>query len=117
MVEAELRKNPWMHTTEAHDLAEPESTVEERKGLGFSASQAQRSNDGSSDVKLGIGERALSAAGAAFLSAIIVNPLDVAKVNIQQIKEVCMCVLSIFVFFFFSFFCGFCVWLVKNCGR
>lgn len=30
--------------------------------------------------KLGLFERALSAAGAAFVSAIIVNPLDVAKV-------------------------------------
>lgn len=30
--------------------------------------------------KLGIAERAFSAAGAAFLSAVIVNPLDVAKV-------------------------------------
>lgn len=32
------------------------------------------------DAELGFAERALSAAGAAFLSAIIVNPLDVAKV-------------------------------------
>lgn len=33
-----------------------------------------------SDVNLGFGERALSAAGAAVLSAILVNPLDIAKV-------------------------------------
>nr|CAB3482846.1 unnamed protein product [Digitaria exilis] len=31
------------------------------------------------DLELGMFERALSAAGAAFVSAIIVNPLDVAK--------------------------------------
>lgn len=34
-----------------------------------------------SDANLGFGERALSAAGAAFVSAILVNPLDVAKVR------------------------------------
>lgn len=33
------------------------------------------------DQQLGLFERALSAAGAAFVSAIIVNPLDVAKVG------------------------------------
>lgn len=32
------------------------------------------------DANLGFGERSLSAAGAAFLSAIIVNPFDVVKV-------------------------------------
>lgn len=39
------------------------------------------SGAGSPDSGLGLGERALSAAGAAFISAIIVNPLDVAKVR------------------------------------
>ncbi|RLN03124.1 hypothetical protein C2845_PM13G11740 [Panicum miliaceum] len=35
------------------------------------------------DQELGMFERALSAAGAAFVSAIIVNPLDVAKTRLQ----------------------------------
>lgn len=43
--------------------------------------QHQLSNN-PSDVNLGFGERAISAAGAAFLSAILVNPLDVAKVSL-----------------------------------
>lgn len=37
----------------------------------------------SGDHEMSLGERALSAAGAAFLSAIIVNPLDVAKTRLQ----------------------------------
>ena len=38
-----------------------------------------------SDWDLGFPQRALSAAGAAFISAIIVNPLDVAKVMLFSI--------------------------------
>ena len=35
----------------------------------------------SSDMNLGFGERAFSAAGAAAFSAVLVNPLDIAKVE------------------------------------
>ena len=43
--------------------------------------QIQHSAKAISDFDLSFKERAVSAAGAAFLSAIIVNPLDVAKVT------------------------------------
>jgi solute carrier family 25, member 39/40 len=51
------------------------------------------------DQELGMAERALSAAGAAFISAIIVNPLDVAKVSglgslalsLSPPRSVCKC--------------------------
>jgi solute carrier family 25 protein 39/40 len=72
MVETERTRNAWM---DGHNSTAAESTVESREEAGVGA--AERSN---SDETLGFGERAVSAAGAAFLSAIIVNPLDVAKV-------------------------------------
>lgn len=52
-------------------------------GIEASVSRTRiRHEIASSDGKLGLAERTLSAAGAAFLSAILMNPLDVAKVYI-----------------------------------
>lgn len=81
MVDSEGSQNSWVNTMDGHDSASPESTIEMMEELGFGAPQTLRSKNGGSDGSLGIGERAFSAAGAAFLSAIIVNPLDVAKVR------------------------------------
>lgn len=85
MGESEQGLDPWVlaeQSPEAHDLSTLESTVSDREAAGFSATRprTQRPNKLSHE-KLGIGERAFSAAGAAFLSAIIVNPLDVVKVT------------------------------------
>ncbi|KAE8721633.1 hypothetical protein F3Y22_tig00015426pilonHSYRG00014 [Hibiscus syriacus] len=49
-------------------------------GSEFCAPQRQK-NDDASNSNPGIGDRAFSAAGAAFLTAIIVNPLDVCNDN------------------------------------
>ncbi|KAG7981389.1 hypothetical protein I3843_05G231300 [Carya illinoinensis] len=83
MVDSEGSQNSWVNTMDGHDSASPESTIEMMEELGFGAPQTLRSKNGGSDGSLGIGERAFSAAGAAFLSAIIVNPLDVAKTRLQ----------------------------------
>ncbi|KAF9614569.1 hypothetical protein IFM89_019316 [Coptis chinensis] len=50
----------------------------------FSSSERQQHfNSNVSDFQLSFGERALSAAGSAFLSAILVNPLEVVKTRLQ----------------------------------
>lgn len=83
--------NPWMATTEqSSGIAEFNKDVSLMSGAmvivdGIGTSQTSQTSNGDLDIssgeKLGLPERAFSAAGAAFLSAILVNPLDVAKVH------------------------------------
>lgn len=63
-----------------------------RSDASASPSSPPHRRSSSSDSDLGFGERALSAAGAAFLSAILVNPLDVAKVKLDVNAGVCSCI-------------------------
>lgn len=85
---SEPTNDPWMNTDQSssilidsHNLLVLESPVHGREIKEFSGAQDQHST-GASDGKLGFAERAFSAAGAAFFSAIMVNPLDVAKVSV-----------------------------------
>ncbi|KAL7003550.1 hypothetical protein U1Q18_004702 [Sarracenia purpurea var. burkii] len=83
----EESKNTWMSEEQSSrvEIDDAVSLMTEsmvRKGTGASHPQPRRSN-ATSDGHLGMAERAFSAAGAAFLSAIIVNPLDVAKTRLQ----------------------------------
>lgn len=79
MVDSERIQNPWM----ASEQSVLESTAAVRDSRGGLTPPPPLPPQPSDCYKLGIGERAFSAAGAAFLSAIIVNPLDVAKTRLQ----------------------------------
>ncbi|EXB72461.1 hypothetical protein L484_011463 [Morus notabilis] len=92
MADSERTRAPWteaeqrpvaMAEIHSHELSMSESVVAAaRDGAVLSAVQPAGLNN-ASDGKFGFAERALSAAGAAFLSVIIVNPLDVAKTRLQ----------------------------------
>lgn len=57
------------------------TSVEFDKNVAVSGGDSPSHSDNFTDVNMGFGDRAMSAAGAAVLSAILVNPLDVAKVT------------------------------------
>lgn len=86
---AQRTENPLMSSDlslraeiNGHNLSITEPMMTVTDGSEFGAPQ-DRHTGNTPDSNLGIGERAFSAAGAAFLSAIIVNPLDVAKTRLQ----------------------------------
>lgn len=76
MADSERIQNPWMASEQT--AIEMNADSRECSSLPHPPPLKLSNSD-----QLGIGARAFSAAGAAFLSAIIVNPLDVAKVPSQ----------------------------------
>lgn len=90
MVEEESKQmqNPWIEQSSGVEfdghcvsLISESMVVTEGIEASNSHSDSQPHSNKTSGRKLGFPERAFSAAGAAFFSAILVNPLDVAKVT------------------------------------
>lgn len=111
MAETQRRThNPWMSSEQSsrveingHDLSIMEPMITDIVETELGESQDQHDNS-TTDSNLGIGERAFSAACAAVLSAVIVNPLDVVKVMINHVISTVSllfnCGLKIFPCFF-----------------
>lgn len=94
MVKSDLGHDSWIGAEEEaqrirRDGRDSSVLVVGSDGVRLSASLSQPSSGNVSHGQLGFGERAASAAGAAFLSAIIVNPLDVAKVLLHESSLCC----------------------------
>ncbi|KAG5558755.1 hypothetical protein RHGRI_008646 [Rhododendron griersonianum] len=87
--ESEQTQNQWMSIDQSSrvEIDKTVSLMTEpmvTEGIGATQPQPQpRRSTTTSNDQLGVTERAFSAAGAAFLSAIIVNPLDVVKTRLQ----------------------------------
>ncbi|GJN16413.1 hypothetical protein PR202_gb03398 [Eleusine coracana subsp. coracana] len=74
----------WMTAAASRvDLTGGAASSHQGSSPSQSSSSSSQSPSAGADQELGMVERALSAAGAAFVSAIIVNPLDVAKTRLQ----------------------------------
>ncbi|URD76041.1 Solute carrier family 25 member [Musa troglodytarum] len=67
----------------ASSSGSPKSDASSPSLRSSSSSSSPQLRSSSPDPSTGFGERALSAAGAAVLAAVVVNPLDVAKTRLQ----------------------------------
>ena len=122
MMGAKITQNQWeinsdsSSSSNGHDLMALDGNHDhggfpERR---FCDAQVQQQSNSAvttttTDGSLGVGERVVSAAGAAFLSAIIVNPLDVVKVIICVFLLIFLWVSGYFFQFRLFWLCQYCL--------